>query len=74
MLIMPNRTFLQRLIPAIVIEALALAACVILFVFTNQMAWIYAAAGVAVLFGLWVLVLLMRHRSEWRVTSQKVLR
>ncbi len=74
MLITPAQSFLKRLIPAIVLEAVGLALCVVLFVSTDNMNWIFAAAGVAVLFALWVLFSLWRHRDGWRVTSQKVIR
>jgi len=64
--ITPSAKFMVRLVPAIVMEAIVLAGAVLLYVYTGQLAWIFVAAAAGVVFAIWVLVLILRHRTEWR--------
>ena len=64
-----NSKFMMRLVPAIGIEAVVLAVCVLLYVYTGQLLWIFVAAATGVAFAIWIIVLLTRHRDEWRYTN-----
>ena len=65
----PNSRFMGRLVPAITIEAIVLAALVLLYVFTGQMIWIFATVAAGLAFAVWVIVLVVRHPGEWRYTD-----
>jgi hypothetical protein len=67
----PNARFLTRLLPAILAEAVVLVICVLLYVSTGQIAWIVVAGAAGVVFAAWILILLNRHRDEWRVTDNR---
>ena len=64
--IVPSARLVRRMMPGLVIEAVVMAACVILFVFTSQMFWIFVVVAAALAFGAWLVVMLMNHRDEWR--------
>jgi L-asparagine transporter-like permease len=68
-MITPNSRFMTRLVPAIAAEAVVLVVAVLLFVYTGQIFWIFIAAAVGVVFAIWILILLSRHRDEWRYTN-----
>lgn len=74
MQIRPSQVFMKRLLPAIVLEALAAIVFAALYVMTSDMVWIYALVAVAMMVGGYVAAMLFRHRNEWAVTSQKVIR
>ena len=64
--ITPSFALVRRLLPAIIAEALVLAACVVAYVLTNESLW-FIGVGLAVagFFG-WTLYLIVTHRDEWR--------
>ena len=62
----PTIAFMRRLIPAIVILAVLLAACAIGFNATQHLGW-FAGVGIGVIgFAAWTLYLMAMHRDEWR--------
>ena len=69
--ITPNLSFLTRLLPAVVVEAGVLIACVLLYIYTGQIFWIVIAGLAGVVFAVWILILLNRYRDEWRYTDNR---
>jgi hypothetical protein len=69
--VVPTAALMRRLLPAILLEGLALVGCVVAFVLTEQYHWIGAALVVALAFAAWTIFNLIRHRDEWRAPGAR---
>jgi hypothetical protein len=64
--ITPSFALVKRLIPAIILEAVVVAACAVAYALTTEPLW-FIGVGVAVVgFIGWTLYQVATHRDEWR--------
>lgn len=64
--VVASREFVRRALPIIIAEGVLAASCVIGFVVTGSWMWIASLVVVSFLGGLAVVILLFKHRDEWR--------
>lgn len=64
--VVASRDFIRRALPIVIAEGVLASSCVIGFVVTGSWMWIASLVVVSFLGGVAVVILLIKHRDEWR--------